>query len=117
METVQMSKTKLIEILKENLKNHISHYNKALEGWEDDYATQMENEVERIGNGTWNGEAFLFTESKPKSYAESYEEMISQLEHDIRDTIELYSTDYRKYVLDKWEWKKQFAASTMKYLA
>lgn len=117
MDAVQMSRQGLILILKENRAKHIEEYNTALSGWHKDYMSQIEEEYRRVISPDWDGEKpFYMKEQRPVSYEEDYDDMISQLTHDVRETIELSQSDYRKYVLDRWDWKRQFMTSNSKYL-
>jgi hypothetical protein len=52
----------------------------------------------------------------PRSYAAEYEQAIEELRWHTGETIELSSRDFARFVLDKWEWAQQFAASNMVYL-
>lgn len=37
------------------------------------------------------------------------------LEMDLADTVDLSETDYAQYVLDDWEWKRQFLGTSRVY--
>lgn len=112
-----MPTSNLISILRENMEQHIQEYETALKGWQQDYATQLQEEFNRVHCPDWDGSGpWYMTDPVPQSYAVQYEEMISQLEHDIRDTVELTSEEYRRYVLDKWQWKESFTSISSKYI-
>ncbi len=46
-----------------------------------------------------------------------YDRVISMLKMDLTDTVELSESDYSQYVLDDWQWKRQFLGSNRAYSA
>jgi hypothetical protein len=49
--------------------------------------------------------------TRPKSYAEAYDQAIEMLEVHTGETITLDSATFRIFVMDKWDWKSGFEAS------
>lgn len=117
MNTVQMNRKDLISALEENLKVHLENYEEALQGWQRDYTTQLEEEYRNVTGPNWDGEGpWRMQDPRPISYENDYRNMISMLTSDIRDVIELSHYDYQRYVLDQWEWKDNFLLSNSKYM-
>ena len=46
-----------------------------------------------------------------------YERVLSMLSLSLDDEVKLGEADYRRYVLDEWEWQGSFATNTTSYLA
>ena len=52
----------------------------------------------------------------PQDYTEAYDQAIAMFEVEVRDTVKLNQDQFSALVLDKWQWKQEFVASTMQYL-
>jgi hypothetical protein len=52
----------------------------------------------------------------PRSFAAEYRQALAELEWHTGDTVELTSRDFKRYVLDDWEWAPQWRASSSSYL-
>lgn len=52
----------------------------------------------------------------PEDHSADYERAIQMMKSSIYDTVELSSEEYDSYVLNNWEWKKNFVASNATYV-
>jgi hypothetical protein len=50
---------------------------------------------------------------RPTNCLEEYDEVISMLEFQLDDELELTPEEFQKWVLDKWHWKQDFYASSV----
>ena len=52
---------------------------------------------------------------EPEDHTRDYDRVISMLEMDLTDTVELSESDYSQYVLDDWQWKRQCLGTNRAY--
>jgi len=52
---------------------------------------------------------------EPLDRTRDYDRVISMLKMDLTDTVELSETDYSQYVMDDWEWKREFLGTNQAY--
>jgi hypothetical protein len=52
---------------------------------------------------------------EPVDHTRDYDRVISMLKMDLAKTVELSESDYSQYVLDDWEWKRQFLGTNRAY--
>lgn len=114
MKQVKVKKSQLIDILKNNLENHIKEYNLAHELW---VKTTIDLHKERIKNlkefGKNIGENFG---SEPVSQEKSYDRAIKMLEMSVDDEILLTEDEFSQYVMDQWAWSNHFKTITSSYI-
>lgn len=51
----------------------------------------------------------------PVDYTESYDKAIAALEWHQGDQVELDQKEFERWVLNEWEWKRDFVANTQSY--
>ena len=100
-----MEKAVLIEKLKENLKLHNEIVAAAIEGF---WKTVREGFDE-------DSLMIHIREDYPKDYSEHYEDTISMLELSKETEIVLDERDFKRLVLNKWEWAQEFVAANSFY--
>jgi len=116
METIQVKKETVLEILKKNKELHHKEFEEAMEGW----INKAKNKLERlltILNSSEARDAILSEVHLPKpvSYEKEYDKAIKMVEFEIRSVIEISSSDFEKYFLDEWAWKEHFLSNTRMY--
>ena len=120
-----MSRKRLLEVLGENRAQHAVIFNEAQEGYVvarldalrlvSDRAKEM-----RAGNLEYDYDALtdpLDDLNKPVHHLEAYDESIKMFEFDEVEQVFLKFSEFRKLVLDKWNWQGQFLAGNAKYSA
>lgn len=116
MNSVNMDREKLLEIVRENLVKHMAQYEEAVV----DYKalvlkiTQHNLKVAKTGEMT-EFKNFKSLPSAPISYKDSYNRAIRMLELSVDSVIELEEHVFNRLVLDEWDWKHQFVGATMSY--
>lgn len=116
MRTVKLDKKELLDIVKENLKQHIAIFNEAVEDYKI-LVLKISKENLKLAK-TGDLEVFKKIEllpTAPISYAKDYERAIRMLELSVDDVIELTEDVFNQLVLDEWGWKNQFTASALLY--
>jgi hypothetical protein len=56
-----------------------------------------------------------FVLDEPHSHVKEYNKVIARMEMTVDETIHISHTDFDKYVLDDWAWKRDFAATASLY--
>jgi len=118
MNSVNMDREKLLEIVRENLVKHMSQYEEAVV----DYKalvlkiTQHNLKVAKTADMA-EFKNFKSLPPAPISYKDSYNRAIRMLELSVDSVIELEEYIFNQLVLDEWDWKHQFVGATMSYKA
>lgn len=99
MDNVTVKRTDLLEKLKENRTNHSQLYKDAVEGFFTDTKKKLEKALARIEK---NEIISSVSVTQPTDHTEKYDEAIAMLEMSVSDEIELRSSEFNNYVLDKW---------------
>jgi len=115
MKTITVSKEDLKSALVKNRTAHVKDFNLATEN----YWLRAEAEVERLlrrvkGKRVDNNELFINLQ-KPESHETDYDTALEMLEWHMSDTIEVSQTEFKQFIQDEWQWKRNFAATTQFY--
>lgn len=115
MEEINVQKSRLLQVLKENRDHHREEFEKALDGWK---VTVLE-EVEKLYAEAKAGrvkQAFLNL-PRPEDHTKDYERYIQMLEMDIDPNVHLDESEFRMYVQDDFGWRQQWTSSNSAYIA
>ncbi len=114
MESITVPKAKLLETIRTNRKEHRSQFLEAQARYRETVIAELDKRLESArSNGPIN---LGFSLPEPVDYTDSYDTAIRMLEWEMEDTITLAEHDFQRYVLNKWEWARAFAANTQSYL-
>ncbi len=114
MREVKVRKEELIEKVRANRDRHRSQYEKAIEGWAREALQVMEADVQALKAHT---RRYLTPiDQPPQDHTIDYDRVIPMITMSVDDTITLDAATFRQYVLDDWNWKDSWAATTAKYL-
>lgn len=113
MQTVEVDKTRLLVTLKENRSKHREIFLDAQEGYRKAVIAELEKMLEEARDNKRIRRSVQLTE--PVDQTQDYDAAIAQLEFEINPTVKLSQGDFHCFVLDKWSWKNQFAASNSQY--
>ena len=110
----EVNKTKLLETLKANREKHIVAHKEAKTGYR---KAAIDALTEELGKAKDNEKFSLSFHHlpRPRSHEKEYDQVIGLLEMVISDTIEITTSDYQQFVLDKWSWKREWAMSNSTY--
>lgn len=113
MKNVKISKGKLLTKLRENRDSHLKQYEEAISGWQE----EVRKGLSVLLQNATTGESFstFLNLPEPKSYTLDYDEIISQIEWNEEDHIELSHSEFKQFILDDWNWKHDFAGATAMY--
>lgn len=114
MEEVTIDKNALALQLLENRKKHESDFNEAERKYRQKAISELEKRLAHIKAG---GEIDLvFNLPVPREYLSSFDDAIKMLEWEQNETVTLTESDFRQYVMNKWEWTRHFIAGTSAYI-
>jgi hypothetical protein len=111
----KVDRVELLNKLQDNRTNHKQTFETAYENYSDKLVKDLQ---EALKNAKAKKSVRIYSSLPiPEDHTEDYDSVISLLEMSQEATIELDDQDVRKYVLDRWEWERSFAANTMSYVS
>ncbi len=113
MQKIKVKKADLLGILRKNRDAHKAVFLEAQEGFRKAVVAALEQRLEVARKGKRVDQYLHLAE--PENRTRDYDRTISMLEMDLSDTVELSETDYAQYVLDDWDWKRQFLGTNRAY--
>ena len=96
--TIKLKKSRLIDKIKQNKKNHIELYNKAVIAYKKEALKQIEHITELINKGEVGVKLDLVT---PVNKEEEYDKIIEMFDWEVEEVIELNQNEFREYVQDE----------------
>ncbi len=102
---IKVKTTVLLDKIKENRKNHQTELNDALVGFKTYAENLLKAELKRVKKFK-EPKDIRFT--KPQSHLEDYDQIIEMLVMSVDEEIEVTASQFRKYVMDKWDWTDHF---------
>jgi hypothetical protein len=120
---ITMSRTRLIEKLKANREEHALIYEEAKAGYAkavDKALGDLAHKAERMTADDYDYSDLvegLNELTKPSSHLKAYDESIEMFEWDEVENVQLKFSEFRKLVLDKWDWQRGFLANNAGYSA
>jgi hypothetical protein len=116
-QTVNVDRLKLLGVLKENLKKHVSEYATAVVNYRLALQADLIAALAKANDPAANIEKLEVDFGYPQSYASQYQQVIDMLEFSVDPTITLDNQAFRAYVKDEWSWKSSFNLSNSTYSA
>lgn len=128
----------LIKKLKLNRTQHLQEYNESVEGYLEIAKTKIVDKFQeakkKLKDAYENALSELekFDPSKasdtivfcrgitfdlvaPRCYVDAYDQAIEMLEWETREEVELNSTEFRCFVMNKWDWMESFKSVSAIY--
>lgn len=123
---VSVSRNRLLDTLRENLVKHEAEYKEAKKGYllarsektselakaAAAAASDDSKENREALKDAWNNLVGL---DKPTNHSPDYEQAIALVEWEVRDTVDLTTSEFEKYVRDNWHWVSAFKTSLVNY--
>lgn len=105
---INLPKDELLTTLVENRRQHVEVYDIAAEAYQKALIAEMKEKLAAVEAG--EDFSFFRFEGKPDNHGEDYDRAIAMVEMSSGETVELNSTDFEHFILDKWYWKDEFKA-------
>lgn len=113
MDTVTITRTKLLEQLKKNREDHKLLYEAASEGWKQEVRAALFDAFEDAKDDkeyiTW------FDLPQPSSHVKDYDEVIERVEWHENEKINLSLVEFNHFVRDCWDWMPSFLDNAHTY--
>lgn len=113
MDTITVDKEQLLTTMRENRERHREIFIKAQEGYREQAIKKLDRRLAAARQGRVD---LTFSLPAPQDFTEEYDTAIGMLEWEQEGTVELTQRDFERYVLDKWDWARQFVGSTSMYV-
>lgn len=110
----KMDKEQLLKLLQTNREAHVVEFKETWEGFICTVIADTEDHLTTVKAGDTPKQWNLYW-TLPISHEEDYDHAISMVEHNITDVIELGDNEFSNLVLDEWDWKATFTATSMYY--
>lgn len=114
MDCMTISREKMLMALRKNRNEHIEDYMEAKRV----FAEKVMPLLKACIKDAEDGEVHLSQlrdMAEPVSFAKEYDRAIQMLEFSADEFIQVTSHDFRRYVMDEWEWKQDWAMNTLAY--
>lgn len=137
MRSVKAKTSELLGTIRANLEKHRAEYAEAFEGYKLEaqealkvYQAQVQEAVNTVSKRVQESEqprdkpvmlldglrsVPLPTLRVPEDHSKDYEVVIRMLEFETQPTIDIDADQFECYVMDRWEWKDDFAVSHERY--
>lgn len=109
----KVKKDKLLVILRENQRKHREVFEASLSGYIK-RALELVRETERALTEGRTPELRLLL-SRPQDHTRDYDRVITMLELDVRDEFVLTEAEAAKYLMDDWQWKRDWLKMSSRY--
>ena len=113
MKTTKVKKAELLEIVKQNRKDHKDVVAEAMENYRRAAIAELESMLADAKAGRRIRRSIELIQ--PMDMTREYDQIIRQLEMEVEDTVELSAGEFAQYVLNRWSWREQFASSARMY--
>jgi len=110
---IKVNKDKLITILKSNRDKHRQIFLEAVDGYRKRLLKELEDQVEQVKQGKHIDRIVHFPE--PQDQTKDYERVIGMLEMSNDTEIELSEANYAQYVMDDWQWSREWLHNQQRY--
>ena len=113
MYEVKVKKDKLLDILKTNREKHRAIFEKAIAGYRKEVIRHLDFALESAKSGKKIIIAVKLIQ--PQDHTTDYDRVIGMLKMSVDIEIIIDGTQYQNFILDEWEWSKQFSSTSASY--
>lgn len=110
---IRVDKDKLIAKIKENKKNHIEEFAKAVVAYKEEALRQLNILTEKVDKGALNIKLDLIS---PVDNSENYDKIIQMFEWEVAEFVELEQNEFLEYVQDETQFALDAKFSNMSYI-
>jgi hypothetical protein len=109
---IKVNKAEILVTIRANREAHKKIFAEAVEGYKKKAMEVLEQHIAEVKAGKF----FTYIQlTLPSDHSRDYDRVIKMLEQHQGTEIELIEADYAMYVLDDWQWKRQFLVSNSQY--
>lgn len=116
MQSIRVSKNKVLDILHTNRAKHISDYQIAFSKFREEVIAEMEKNL-AIARDPASREIPLYINIQPpQTFEGSYNTAIEMLDMSEDPEVVLSQRDFLAYIKDEWEWRQSYLLSNTKFM-
>jgi hypothetical protein len=112
---IKVEKGQLVEILKRNCDKHKESFDLAKKGFQIELKEELEQKLKDLADG--KRVDLHFKVRFPDNHYSDYTDVLSQLEWDTRDEIELNQFEFAAYIQDRWDWRDAWFGANAGYIS
>jgi len=113
MNDVTVEKAELLVIIGKNRDEHRAIFEEAVEGYRKVILAELEQRVEDVKDG--KAISHMIHLQAPVDHTDDYSRVIRMLEMHIEDTVAMPESDFSAYVMDDWQWMRDFLSNASSY--
>lgn len=113
MNEIKVNKAELLATVKKNRDAHRAIFEKACEGYRSKAVAELEAMLTEARAGKQIRRGLSLVE--PMDQTRDYDRVIRMLEMSVSTEVELGETEFSQYVMDDWQWKRQFTLTNSAY--
>ena len=113
MYEVKVKKDKLLGIIEKNRKKHRAIFEKAIAGYRKEVIRHLDYALKAARSGKKIITAVKLIQ--PQDHTADYDREIGMLKMSADNLITIDDTQYQQYILNQWEWTKQFSTTSASY--
>jgi hypothetical protein len=113
MKTVTVTKAEFIERVSANREKHRAVFESAQEGFRTFLIKEFEQRLDDARKGL-KVDRFIRVE-EPEDHTDDYDTVLEMARMSVDEILEVTQQEFAWYVLDKWTWKQQWAATASAY--
>lgn len=129
---IRVPKQKLLETLSTNRDTHKTEFTEALEGYYDalgneiaalleETVASMERNIarakEKLPETRTQWPTRVVLAKRPNNHTDDFDRAIARLKWETAEFVDLSSTEFDRYVLNKWEWIQEHITSISSFAA
>lgn len=109
---VIVEKNEIMRVIEKNRESHRTIFKEAIEGYRKKALEVLQQHIKEIEAGKF----FTYISmTQPEDHTRDYDRVLDMLKRHQDSEISLSEPDYAMYVLDDWQWKRQFLTSNSQY--
>lgn len=114
MKTITVKVTELQEVIKKNRDDHRAIFEKAQKAFRSEMVSVLDKRLNDAKNGRHVDQHIGLLE--PEDHTRDYDRVLRMLEMHTSDEIEIEESEFARYVMDDWSWKRQWLVNTASYV-
>ena len=114
LRTVRVQKARLVEQLTTNRDRHQRMVQEAIAGYQAQLISVLSQKLEAAKKKQPVDHALGLV--VPADHSAEYDQALAIMDWEQADTVELSLEDFRRYALDEWCWKAEFAGVHSRYI-
>jgi len=117
MDDSKILKEDLLKRLEENRSKHRDTFEQAMDVYQEKITELLLVLTTRAREGKIIPQRALYDLPMPEDHTRDYDVAIEMLKFDVRKKFLLTEREFKRYMMDQWEWTESFTTNTVSYAA